>query len=181
MAEEKTRTSGKIEIGDLVQLKYSFTIISFDDTSLKVKIDNEPNFDWLVIPRHISALGQFLPGHNWRIPLGHYILSDQFHYTGRYSIQNELYLAEECSIDEMDEGLRGYVAEKLEGGIIIGRVVFIYAVYINSTNPRDDDFEFFEDSEQALHDHYATEVFCIIQDLASDVEYSVNLKLLKLV
>ena len=177
MAEE--RKSGTIRIGDLVQLKFPIRIVHFDEYTLKVEVQNGVNFDWLIVPRCISALGQFLPGHNWKVPSGMYSLTDNFHYTGRYHISSELYQAEEHTQEELDEGLSGYLNDELDGGIIIGRVVFIYATYIHSTQPNDDTIEFFDTSEEAQHDHYAHQTVAIIQDLSSDIEYPVNLKLLK--
>ena len=72
-----------------------------------------------------------------------------------------------------------YVGTEVDGNVLWGTVIFIFARYNRTGEDLDTDIEFFNDTVEAQHDHYAQEVFAIIQDQGSDIEYPLNIKLLK--
>ena len=174
--------STNIIIGDIVQVKFPIRVVSFSGSTLEVEIRCGNIFDYEIIhvPRFISTLGQFLPGQNWHIPVGEFKLADDFCYTGKYYVDDKLYVAKQLSQEETDAYLESYIDQILDGAVLLGTVVYIYAeYYIKGQEKLPTDVEFFEDTDEATHDFYANEVYAIIQDNGSDVEYPVNIKFLK--
>jgi hypothetical protein len=174
--------STNITIGDIVQVKFPIRVVSFSEFALEVEVRCGNVFDYEIIyvPRFISALGQFIPGQNWHIPVGAFKLADDFCYTGKYYIDDRLYVARQLSQEEADAHIESYTDQVLDGAVLIGAVVYIYAeYYIKGQEKLPTDVEFFDNTDEATHDFYANEVYAIIQDNGSDVEYPVNIKFLK--
>lgn len=176
----KEKSDGKISIDNLVNLKYKVRLVDFDDYTLRLEvIDGPPNIPEITVPRIISALGQNYPESCWKIPAGRYELTKDFNYTGKYIIKNRIEQAELSTKEEMDNLLQEYIGTTLDGGVILGRVVYIYALYIQKGEQSINDVEFFDNTDEASHDWYAYQVYVVIQDLGNSIEYPVNFKLLK--
>jgi hypothetical protein len=171
----------EIRIGDTVAVKYKLRVLTFNDRTLTIQVmkNRTTILTEIVVPRFISALGQFMPGQNWHIPIGQYDLTDDFTYTGRYVKDNELLIASQQRKEDTDSFMEAYINEELDGEILWGKVVYIYAKYFHTGEPLTTDIEFFDANTEAQHDHYANDVWAVIQDQGSDIEYSVNIKLLK--
>lgn len=120
-----------------------------------------------------------MPGQNWHIPVGNFQLSDDFCYTGKYYSNDQLRVARQQEQEDTDAFLEAYKEQILDGAVLIGNVVFIYAEYSHKYHERlPMDIEFFDNTDEATHDFYANEVYAIIQDFGSDVEYPINMKFL---
>jgi len=161
-------------VGDRVRVGSLVKIIGFDKVSLKVEI----NEDTLMVPRFISALGQFVKEYDWTSIPPDAVMDEYFYLNGRYTIDEKLYIAPQRTERERDRSLEDLVGAELEGAILIGHVVLVYAIYVDAkvTERTKSDIEFFETVQQASFDHYAFDVFVVIQDEGSLIEYPLNIK-----
>lgn len=166
----------RISLGDRVAIKGNVIISKYSSSFLWIEIEN----DTIQIPRWISSIGQYLPGYNWEMPPVDSVFDEYFYLNGKYTYEDKLYIARQKSLSELDQDLEDFMNQTIDGSIINGIAVGIYAIYTDESviELQDSDIEFFDNTEEATHDHYAYDVFVIIQDTGTYIEYPINLKLL---
>lgn len=181
---EKGQKESSIKKGDKVELNQKFYIGEYTRYSLMISLQKD--MQTIKISRLISGLGERHPKFSWAVPNSPAIPENDFDLTGRYRIGDELYQAELLTIEEIDDNfdefisnLSGLEDSGLPGSLVCGYVIAIRAEY--NTNPKVHarDFQFFDTVDEAIHDFYADQVFVLIQDEGTLVEYFISYKFLK--